>query len=240
MCAVTVAAYVAPPAAGFSQPEAARIIFFHVPAAISCVVFFAVGTWYAIKVLARRREADDVRSVAALEMGTLMCVLAAVTGSLFAWIQWGRPWHWDPRETSIVAQLMIYAAYFALRLSLAQGRRRAVVSAGYAVFAVVTVPFLIFILPRLGMLPSLHPSETLFSTTGLDATYRTILLAALLGYLAVGWIITRVRIQAGELLQRLEDAIGLEDSGDAAATYRLVRTDAVPGGGAGPGVPGPE
>ena len=119
LCGVIVAAYQAPPANGFSVPEAARIIFFHVPAAITCVIFFFIGAWYAVRVLRLKRESDDVRSVAALEMGTLLCVLATVTGSIFAYVQWGSAWNWDPRETSIVAQLLIYAAYFALRGFLA-------------------------------------------------------------------------------------------------------------------------
>jgi heme exporter protein C len=228
---VIVAAYQAPPATGFGNPDAARIIFFHVPAAITCVVFFVIGAWYAARVLRRKRESDDIKSVAALEMGTLLCVLATVTGSIFAYEQWGSAWNWDPRETTIVAQLLIYAAYFALRGSLSDARRRAVVSAGYAVFAAVTVPFLIFVVPRLPALASLHPADTLTSRSGMDATYRIIFWSATLGYFLLGLLIMRVRVKAGELISGLEDAVGLETGGHTAPAHRLLGADGLPVGG---------
>ena len=58
-------------------------------------------------------------------MGLLCCVLATVTGSLFARIEWGSYWNWDPRETSITVLLLIYGAYFALRASVNDPERRA-------------------------------------------------------------------------------------------------------------------
>ncbi len=51
--------------------------------------------------------------------------------------------------------LLIYCAYFALRASLPEGERRARLGSVYLVFAAVTVPFLVFVLPR--MMESLHP-----------------------------------------------------------------------------------
>jgi heme exporter protein C len=226
MAVIIVAAYQAPPAEGFSKPEAARIIFFHVPAAISCIVFFGIGAWYAIRVLRLKLPLDDIKSVAALEMGTLMCVLATVTGSIFAYMQWNTPWNWDPRQTTIVAQLLIYAAYFALRGSIPDDRRRMVLSAGYAVFAMATVPFLMIVIPR--VFATLHPNNTLISSAGLDPTYKKIFWSAFVGYMAIGLAIMRVRIQAGHLLYRLETERGLEDSGHIAATHRIYGADDLP------------
>ncbi|GMV37049.1 MAG: hypothetical protein AMXMBFR61_15570 [Fimbriimonadales bacterium] len=226
MVGVIIAAYLAPPARQFQVEDAARIIFFHVPAAISCVVFFVVGAFYAWRFLRRKQEMDDVKSLAAIEMGTLMCVLATITGSIFALIQWGSAWHWDPRETSIVAQLLIYAAYFALRASVQDARRRASLAAGYALFAIVTVPFLIFVAPRYWA--SLHPENTLVSSAGLDPIYRTVLWSSFAGYITIGLLIMRLRVRAGELMSRLESAYGLETGGHAPATHRLVGADGIP------------
>lgn len=228
MCAVIVAAYRAPGAEGFASPEAARIIFFHVPAAMSCVIFFAIGSWFAIRFLRQKAQMDDLKSLAAIEMGTLMCVLATVTGSIFAYMQWNTPWNWDPRETSIVAQLLIYAAYFALRFSVTDARRRASLSAGYAVFALVTVPFLIFIVPRI--MSSLHPENTVFSSTGLDPTYRAVYWSAFAGYICVGIAVMRLRIAAGATALGRELEIGLEVSGTTGTGHRLLGPDDLPVG----------
>ena len=50
---------------------------------------------------------------------------------------------------------MIYGAYFALRSALDTDEKRATLSAVYSIIAGVTVPFFIFIMPRI--VASLHP-----------------------------------------------------------------------------------
>ncbi len=47
------------------------------------------------------------------ELGFLFCIIATVSGSIFAKATWGGSyWNWDPRETSIFVLLLIYGAYF--------------------------------------------------------------------------------------------------------------------------------
>lgn len=187
-----------PPAKGFAQPEAARILIFHVPAAFMCVLGFLMGGWFALRYLRKRQWLDEIRSVAANEVGFLFGLLATVTGMVFAAQQWGAAWHWDPRQTTILIQLLIYAAYFALRAALEEERQRASFSAGYALFATLTVPFLIFVLPRL-MSGSLHPNTTLWSREGLDVAYRTTLYSGFLLYLMLTLLLFRLRVQLGLL-----------------------------------------
>ena len=55
--------------------------------------------------------------------------------------------------------VLIYAAYFALRNAIDVEEKRGTLSAVYSIFAFVTVPFLIFVVPR--MVPSLHPSDSI-------------------------------------------------------------------------------
>jgi len=137
--------------------EKARIIFFHVPTAWLSVVAFLTSMWYAIRYLRSRDLAYDIRSSAAAGLGLMFCILATVTGAVWAKFNWGSYWNWDPRETSIFVLLLIYGAYFSLRSAVEVEEKRATLSSAYAIIAAVTVPFFIFIMPRI--MPGLHPGS---------------------------------------------------------------------------------
>lgn len=173
--AITIAYFLAPSAKGFARPESARILFFHAPEAMLSSVFFLWSAIMGARYLLKRDPAFDARSLAAAEVGFLLCSLATVTGAVFAYEQWGVAWDWDPRQVTIFAQLLIYAAYFALRAGFASREQGAANSAAYSIFAFVTVPFLIWILPRLPQFSGKHSgANQAVVGGGLDSTYRAI------------------------------------------------------------------
>lgn len=137
--------------------DAGRIIIMHVPTAWVTSVAFAVSAFYSALYLWRRRVSTDASAVAAAEVGLVFCILATATGAIFAQIVWGVFWNWDPRETSILVLLLIYAAYFALRSAIDDPERRRRLSAVYNLFAAVTMPFLLFVAPRVAD-STLHPN----------------------------------------------------------------------------------
>ena len=98
--------------------EKARIIFFHVPMSWTTLVAFFASMAYGIMYLKTKKLDYDLRSVSAAGLGTMFCILATVTGSIWAKFNWGSFWNWDPRETSIFVLLLIYGAYFALRSAI--------------------------------------------------------------------------------------------------------------------------
>jgi heme exporter protein C len=182
MCAVIWAAFFyAAPAAGF-QGQSSRIIFFHVPTAWVAVLAFLVSCVTSVRYLMKRQPQDDARAAASAALGLLFAILATVSGAIFAKIEWGAYWNWDPRQTSITLLLLIYAAYFALRGAVADPERRATLAAAYAILAFVTVPFLVFVVPRIYW--SLHPDVMTGpqESTGLDSRYRQVLLASVVGF----------------------------------------------------------
>ncbi|MGC8784700.1 MAG: cytochrome c biogenesis protein CcsA [Armatimonadota bacterium] len=191
---VTVAAFLwLPPAQGFRSPEAARIVVFHVPCAVLTFVAFLVNAAYSWLYLRSRHPLTDAKANAAAELGMLFAVLATVTGSLFAMEQWGSAWNWDPRETSIVMLMLVYAAYFVLRGAVEEKSKRARLSAAYALLAFPAMVFLIWILPRI--VESLHPTNTLFTRSGLDPRYRVTLWSFFAGLLAVFVWMFRLRLR---------------------------------------------
>jgi heme exporter protein C len=137
--------------------ENAKIIFFHVPTAWLTVIAFLMSTIYSVKYLRKKNLDDDAKSYSAAQLGIIFCILATVTGSVWSKFAWGSFWSWDPRQTSIFALLLIYGAWFALRSAIEQEEKRATLSAVYAIIAFITVPFFIFIMPRI--MSGLHPGS---------------------------------------------------------------------------------
>ena len=135
--------------------EKARIIFFHVPTAWLSVIAFLTSMWFAIAYLRTKNPMNDQKSSAAAGLGFLFTVLATLTGAVWAKFNWGSYWNWDPRETSIFVLLLIYGAYFSLRSAIEVEEKRATLSSVYSIIAAVTVPFFVFIMPRI--MSGLHP-----------------------------------------------------------------------------------
>jgi heme exporter protein C len=210
LLAVIVAAFLWPkPAKGFIG-ESSRIVFFHVPCAWTATLAFIVAAIASIVHLARRDAASDEAAAAAVRLGFLFSILATVTGSIFAAVMWGSYWNWDPRETSIVLLLFLYAAYLFLRGAIADPERRGVFCAAYALFSGFVMPFLIFVVPR--VTASLHP-QTVINREGkvlMDMPTRTVFFTALAGFTALFfWMwdldrrLERMR-RAAQGLERLE------------------------------------
>ena len=162
--------------------ERARIMFFHVPTAWLSVVAFVTSMVYAIRYLRKRNPEDDIKSSSAAGIGFLFCTLATLTGAIWAKFSWGTYWNWDPRQTSIFVLLLIYGAYFALRSAIDVEEKRATLSAAYAIIAAVTMPFFMFVMPRI--LASLHP-EPLLNVQGkveMNPTMLAVFLSSLAGF----------------------------------------------------------
>lgn len=135
--------------------ERARNLYFHVPSAWLAQLAWFIAFGFAVMYLRKRRPEDDVRAAAAAGLGAVFCILATVTGAVWAKFNWGMFWNWDPRQTSIFVVLVIYGAYFALRSALPNEDQRSRVSAVYLILLMVPVIFFLFIFPRL--VDGLHP-----------------------------------------------------------------------------------
>ncbi len=200
--------------AGFALPvayipglgEKARIIYFHVPMAWITVLAFLVSMIYGARYLIKRNLDEDIKSVSSAGLGFVFCILATLTGSIWAKFTWGSFWNWDPRETSIFVLLLIYGAYFALRSAVEVEEKRAALSAVYSIISFVTVPFFIFVMPR--VMSGLHPgsADDVQSPGGgpvvkfqMDMTMFVIFLASLIGFTGLYLWILNVKIRAARL-----------------------------------------
>lgn len=207
MCYVIYGAFfIASGGVGFGKSgNPARIVFFHVPVAILSYVCYAVAACYAIGYLRHRDLRSDVKSGIAMELGFLFCILATITGSLFAGVQWGSYWNWDPREISIVVMLLLYASYLVLRGAVnAQPETRGRLSAVYALVALVPATFLIWVVPRLPWLGSMHPPDTLVRPENTSASYKAVLYPSFLAFTLLFVWLFQLRYRLWQMVQRQE------------------------------------
>ena len=194
MTVIIVAAFCYADAAVGFPGETSRILFFHVPQAWVATLSFLLSMIASSIYLARRNRKADNLALSAAELGLLFCILATASGSIFAKAAWGSFWNWDPRETSIVILLMIYGAYFALRSAVGDADKRRVFAAVYAILAFVTVPFLVFVVPRITA--SLHPEDTMNpAKPGMDPKTLKVFLGSLLAYTGLFIWILRLRLR---------------------------------------------
>jgi heme exporter protein C len=195
MAIIIVAAFLfSDPAMGFPG-QTSRIMFFHIPQALVAVLSFLLSMIASVLYLTKRDMRSDRLAVSAAELGFFFCVLATLSGSLFARATWGSFWNWDPRETSILVLLLIYGAYFTLRSAVTDPDRKRAFSAAYSILAFASVPFFIFIVPRITF--SLHPENTLSPTNpGMDFKTLLVFLGSLLAYTAlfVWMLVLRIRV----------------------------------------------
>ncbi len=200
-----VAAFLAPvvPVLG----NTTRVLYLYIPCAWVTVVALAWSMGHSIAYLRTSDLKHDDHAAGAAELGILFCLGATITGAIWAKAKWGAYWNWDPRETSIFFLLLIYGAYLALRSALDDERKRARLSAVYSAIAFVSVPFLIFVVPR--MLATLHPDPIINTQGKIDMDKRIGLSFSmlLLGFTALFFWLLRLRVRLGRLERaRMESA----------------------------------
>jgi heme exporter protein C len=186
--------------------ETTRVLYFHVPAATVATLALLWSMVHSALYLARRKMEHDDQAAGAAELGILFCLAATITGSIWARVQWGSYWNWDPRETSIFFLLLVYAAYLALRGAIDGAERRARLSAVYSIAAFVTVPFLMYVVPRMGF--TLHP-DPIVNTRGkvdMDPPIRIVLAGMLVGFAALFFWILSLKTRLARLERARERA----------------------------------
>lgn len=124
-----------------TQGEAARLLFVHVPSAITAYIALGTGLAAAAWYLIRRSSAADLVSAAAIEVGVLFTAITLLTGMIWGRFVWGVWWDWgDARMVSTAVLFFFYLGYLALRRSIMDARVRAVRCAVLGIVGFVQVP----------------------------------------------------------------------------------------------------
>lgn len=210
MTAVIVAGFLLPIPQLNILEESARNLYFHVPMWFAMMAGMLVSAFYSARYLAQNRTLYDVRAEQAAVVAVVFGLLGLVTGMVWARFTWyvgtGKWWNFDPKQSMAAVELLIFGAYFVLRSSIDEPRKRGRIAAVYNLFAVVTAPFLLYVLPR--QMESLHPGgegSPAFSQTDLAPVMRLVFYPAVLGFIALFWWVYAQRVRARLIERRLEE-----------------------------------
>ena len=189
--------------------ESSKMLFFHVPLAwVSVLAFLSSGIFSIIYLADKRRRFSllDEKSHNSVILGTLFTVLATITGAFWSKLSWGMYWNWDPRQTSIVVLILIYLAYFSLRSSLQHNPNRGRITAVYLILALLTVPFFVFIIPR--VYPSLHPDPIINPERKIHIAgeMRIALLLSLISFTLLYFYLLTLLNRVSRIVARIEEA----------------------------------
>ena len=127
----------------FGQFDAVRMLYLHVPMAVLMYAAFVVCAVASVGVLLRRSAWWDVMAYAAGEVGTVLCGLVLVTGSIWGRPVWNTWWEWgDVRLMTTLVLFLLFVGYLALRRTTADPRLQARRAAVVALVAVLDIPLI--------------------------------------------------------------------------------------------------
>jgi heme exporter protein C len=180
-----------------------RIIYFHVPSAITAMLGFLVaGTASGIYLATKKLRYDGV-AAAVTEVSLAFATVVLVTGSIWARIIWGVWWTWDARLTSMFVCWLLYAGYLMLRSAVEEPTQRAKFSAVLSLFAFTDV---IIVWKSIEWWRNLHPGPVLSFRTGggnMDPAMEAMIYRNLLALVLFATVLVMVRMRQEEMRREI-------------------------------------
>src|SRR5579872_1159101 len=179
-----------------------KIIFFHVPVAITALTAAAVALIASVLFLVTKNFFFDALAVAVTEVGLAFLAANLVTGSLWGRVIWGVYWAWDARLTSALVCWLLYAGYLMLRHAIEEPTQRATFAAVFSIFAFIDVPIVIF---SIKWWRTQHPGPVFFSSTGsFPHDWTMVMMWNWLALLMLGTVMTAIRLRQEETQREID------------------------------------
>jgi heme exporter protein C len=192
----------APP--DYQQGDAFRIIYVHAPGAwMSLFTYTTMAVAGGIALIWRIKIGHAVAAASA-PIGASFTVLALVTGSLWGRPMWGTYWAWDPRLTSELILLFLYAGVMSLRSAFEDPARGDRAAALLGIVGLVNVPIIHY---SVEWWNSLHQAATVakIGKPSMPGSMLWPLLSMFLGFMLFYGAVLCMRLQ-GEVLNRERQA----------------------------------
>ncbi len=186
---------------GLSQ----RIFYWHVPAATSCYLAFAMAGIASGVYLKTRRLAWDQAAHASVSVGMVLATMVLVTGCIWGHTAWGAWWTWDSRLTTFLVLWLLFASYLLLRTFARDNEMAPRYAAVLGIVGACNIP-LVILATRL--FRTIHPQVINNPKGGLDDSrmvYALLLsFVAFLGLLMWLWALRLSLLRDTERIELLE------------------------------------
>lgn len=186
-----------------NQGQVFKIIFYHVPVAMTAMTAAAVALIASVLFLITKNFLFDALAVAVTEVGLAFLAANLVTGSIWGREIWGIWWTWDARLTSALLCWILYAGYLMLRRAIEEPTQRATFAAVFSIFAFLDVPIVIF---SIKWWRTQHPQPVFWGGGSFPPNWTHHFLWNMGAMLMLGAVMTVVRFRQEEI-QREIDAV---------------------------------
>jgi heme exporter protein C len=184
-----------------SQGAIFKIIFFHVPMAMTAMVGCGVALIASVLFLVTKNFLYDALAVSVTEVGLAFLAANLITGSIWGRNQWGIWWAWDARLTSALVCWILYASYLMLRNAVEDPTQRATFSAVFSIFCFIDVPIVIF---SIKWWRTQHPQPVFWGGGSIPFGWYAIALWQLLAMVLLGTVLTIIRLRDEESHREIE------------------------------------
>jgi len=188
-----------------------KIFYFHVPSAYAFYIGAAACFAGSLAYLVRPTDFRDALAHAGAEAAVVFGAIVLTTGPLWGAKAWGTFWTWDPRLTTALLSVLIYASYLVLRAFAGDGDGERRFAAALGVLGAANLPIIHYSVRKWG---GQHP--TVITGRGGGLQHPDMKIALVLGFLAFTllavlllWARTRVELGQSRLRRAEEDAIDL-------------------------------
>jgi len=191
---------------------AQKIFYFHAPAAYAMYLAGGVCFLASAAYLVRPTAERDAWATAGAEVAVTFGLLVLTSGPLWAKKAWGVYWTWDPRLTSLLLTVLIYAALALLRRFSGTGEAEKKFAAAFGILGTTVLPIVHY---SVKLWRGNHPTVVGKGGGGLSPV---MLQALLFGFVTMSllcvlllWLRRNVALQATRLehAQELAGTLGL-------------------------------
>ncbi len=190
-----------------------RIIYFHVPAAITGMLGCFVALALSVLYLSTGNFRYDSLAASVVEVSVVFMLVNIVSGSIWARVEWGIWWTWDARLTSFLVCILIFAGYMMMRRAVDEPTQRARLSAALCIFGCVDV---VIVWKSIEWFRTQHPSPVLTIRTGggnIDPAMEHMLYLNFLAILMVAGALVLVRTRQESTAREIDSLRRLANAG---------------------------
>ncbi|MFW9992398.1 MAG: cytochrome c biogenesis protein CcsA [Candidatus Odinarchaeota archaeon] len=122
-------------------------IFYMVPFAFSAYLCFGVVLLGGLLYLLKKDLKYDLFLLSGAQVGVITAGLTILIGMIWAYVEWGYFWQWEPRETATLIMWLAIAGLLIFRemLDVKDHEKKATISAIFGIIASPSVPLTYFV-----------------------------------------------------------------------------------------------